>query len=412
MERLETIAAQHRRRHNSVVLQAGPNGSVRTQNFVGVIRLGGDAIEILPKIDTKEMAVRRNLVTMIARAYGLDLRVGEMALMNNPSDTLLEVFIRFFCRQLWHELHRGIAHRYEPRSENLVVLRGRVDFPRQLRSNLCRPDRLECDYDEFTEDNPLNQVLKATVRQLGRVTLSLHNAQDLSALIACFDAVADVPLAALPWHRLHDDRLTNRFRPLVTLCRMFVAGRGPDVVSGAGDGFSLLFDMNELFEKYVGREVKRAFQGADMEIRLDTASRHLATDSHGRPAFELRPDIVAVRNGSFVWIADTKWKRLKKADVSEGPSTADVYQMYAYLNRYEAPRVVLLYPHDYALLGPWTSTRASYRFQERSRGQRSELAISTVDLTDLSTVPDQLRAILDGEVRNSCDAVDSCVLAC
>lgn len=40
---------------------------------------------------------------------------------------------------------------------------------------------------------------------------------------------------------------------------LFIEGSSADLVSGRGDGFSILFDMNELFEEYIGRLAMKVF---------------------------------------------------------------------------------------------------------------------------------------------------------
>ena len=60
----------------------------------------------------------------------------------------------------------------------------------------------------------------------------------------------------------------------------------------------------------------------------------------------MRPDSV-IRSDESTVIADTKWKVLK----ADGPTQADLYQMYAYHTRYshkgeKVQKVVLLYPYS------------------------------------------------------------------
>jgi len=43
---------------------------------------------------------------------------------------------------------------------------------------------------------------------------------------------------------------------------------------------------------------------------------------------------------------DTKWKLLSDTERNSGISQLDMYQMYAYAKKYEADRIVLLYPYS------------------------------------------------------------------
>lgn len=111
----------------------------------------------------------------------------------------------------------------------------------------------------------------------------------------------------------------------------------------------------------------------------------------------MKPDVTALRGQSVAWIMDTKWKQLSLADSKEGVVQADMYQMYAYTNRYACPEVILLYPH-HSRLGPEPGIRASYRLNNQITGRDNEarIRVATVDLRNLTEVTAQLKNIFPG----------------
>jgi 5-methylcytosine-specific restriction enzyme subunit McrC len=288
-----------------------------------------------------------------------------------------------------------MVRKYEDHQENLTVLRGRLMMAAQIRLNIARPDRLMCQYDEFSENNHTNQVLKATLQLLQRVARSQANQRNIAELLFCFHGVDNVASSEIRWHLVTADRLNIRYKPILSMARLFIEGRSPDVVSGGSDGFALLFDMNELFESYVGSLARRVFSHEGLTVSLQGPQKHLAMHSDGVPAFQLRPDIVVSKAGSAEFIVDTKWKRLRENVTREGVTSADAYQMFAYSSKYSAADVVLLYPH-HPELGEWKARRASYlldtRTQPATEGART-ICVSTIDLRDLGTIEDQLRKI-------------------
>lgn len=395
---LERFAEDYRRRFKVTIFQHGPRQSLVAQNFVGIINLGQDQIEVLPKIEGEISQVRHNLVRMIASVFDIDLYAVGASLMDEAPDSILEVLIRLFCDQLWQAVHRGMVRRYENRQENLTVLRGRLSVATQIRHNLARPDRLACEYDEFNENNHLNQSLKTALKVLQRVARSQANQRNIAELLFCFHDVDDVAPTAIKWHLVSTDRLTVRYKSILAMARVFIEGRSPDVVSGGADGFALLFDMNELFEGYIGAVTRRLFSSKKLTVSLQGPKRHLAEYTNGVPVFALRPDIVVSENNAVEFIVDTKWKRLDGMAYREGVVVGDVYQMYAYSSKYVAPDVVLLYPH-HGGLGAWRPRRAEYWLNEVDSlvgGKRRRVGVSTVDLRDLNTVALQLKQIFPG----------------
>lgn len=391
---LERFSEDYQNVHGVTVFQHGPRLSLVAQNFVGVISLGRDQIEVLPKIEGEISQVRHNLAKMISVVLDLELYDDDATKVDNYSESILEILIRLFCQKLWQCVRRGMVRRYETRDENLTMLRGRLSVADQIRHNFARPDRLACIFDEFSENNPLNHALKAALRVLSKVAKSQANQRNIAELVFCFQDVDDVATVAINWEKAGTNRLSLRYKPVLALARLFVEGKSPDVVSGSGDGFALLFDMNQLFESYVGAVAKRVFSKAGIAVSLQGPKRHLARLQSGNPVFELKPDIVASSAGEIAFIIDTKWKRLKEQAYREGVTSTDVYQMYAYSTQYASPEVLLLYPH-HSELGEWKARRAEYWVH--GVGGRLDLTqrvcVSSLDLRDLRTVPEQLRSM-------------------
>lgn len=379
--------------------------SISAQQYVGVAQFGNTSIEVLPKIAGDDNVVRLNLVRMLSVALDLEISQGAAATVSNQNHGILEILIRAFCDKLFREVHRGLVRRYEAQEENLTVLRGRLDITNQIRANLVRPERLYCRYDELHEDNPLNQILKATVRYLLKHSKSPKNQSSLSELLLIFEGAADIPIKALPWARVVFDRMSERYRPCFNLAKLFLTQQFPDVRHGAADGISLFFEMNVLFEAYIGRMMQRQLGTHDYRVTLQGPRRYLTVDQQTkRDAFMMKPDIVVSQAGQPKLIVDTKWKELSEKERLDGIAQADMYQMHAYAQCYGVSQVILLYPHHNSLsVAP--GLRSVYRVKTHAtldNGQATVISSATVDLSDLNTVPNQLQEILGCITNESC----------
>lgn len=394
-QQLERFNERFERQRKVKVFQYGARNTLVARNFVGVVHLGAYQVEVLPKIGANDHRVRKSLLQMVASTLNLKLHGGELAQVERANQSILEVLIRLYCDLLWEAVHKGMVRRYESRQDNLVVLRGRLNVAQQLRHNLARPDRLHCTFDEFTQDNALNRALKAALRVLFRLAKTESSSKSLAELLFCFDDVADMPASAIQWEQVKTDRLSERYAPLIRMARLFVDGATPDLTTGGGDGFAVLFDMNQLFEEYVGRQVQRLTFEHGRHSHLQGPKRHLALRDGGSACFELRPDIVVMDAGNHLAVIDTKWKHLKVNGAREDISTSDLYQMFAYAKQYQVPSVTLLYPHHPAL-GEWRPCLNSYRFREPEGADgKHTLYIASLPLEDLKLVRTYLKSILD-----------------
>jgi 5-methylcytosine-specific restriction enzyme subunit McrC len=335
---------------------------------------------------------------MLMVAHNLDVRDGDIARLATQQNGILEILIGLFCERLFAQLRRGVIRQYDPCEGNFAVLRGKLLVSEQLRLNAAHPERLYCRFDELHEDIPLNQIFKAAIRLLLQVSRDLNNQRQLLELLLALEGISDVATPLLEWNKVNFNRLNDRYRPAFGLAKLFLKGTPPDVTSGFARGFSLFFDMNTLFEQYVGRIAMRAFRPFGVDVRLQGPQRYLAFDElSGANAFAMKPDVIGISNGRAKWIIDCKWKQLSEDDTRQGVQQADLYQMYAYANNYHCPNVVLLYPHHLALRRD-AGVMATYTLHQWVGNARGQIRVATVDLSDLRTMQSQLCALFPDTV--------------
>jgi 5-methylcytosine-specific restriction enzyme subunit McrC len=341
---------------------------VRAGQLVGVLAAEGCSLEILPKIDPadpeEDGTIRRRLVRMIALSLGLDIGAGDAAAMGRQDASLLDILIRLFADRLLAETRRGLPRAYIEHEDDLPALRGRLDVIRQFTVHAVRPDRLACRFDTLSSDIPLLQAMKACVVFLGKHARAPETRRRLDELRFVLAEVADVRPCDIPWTRITIDRTRRRWGALLELARLFFGRQWQATHHDAARsaGLSLLFPMNDLFERYVAALLRRALTGTGLTVDAQGGRRFCLTDDapSGRQLFQTRPDLI-IRNaaGQPVMVIDTKWKRLHRNvdDAKPGVSQGDVYQLMAYGRLYECHELVLLYPH-HAGLGPDRFERA------------------------------------------------------
>lgn len=328
--------------------------SVRFAQFCGVIQLDDLTLEILPKIHGKEErpeSCRTALVQMLHSARIMCTHKGAQAGINTHQHSLLDIFIQHFCHDLHTQILQGKLRNYIEQEENQSVMRGRMLIPQHIRRNIVHKERLYCRFDEFSEDMLLNQILRFTLLLLLPWTRFGKTKKQLNELLMHFDGISDVPITLQSFNSLKNDRITQRFQPVLEQCRLFIAAIKPDVLAGSIPLFSLLFDMNRLFEAWVAEKLKPWAHQQGWHLRTQGPRKYLAMRDGDSPQFQLRPDIALVDdNGVPQLIADTKWKLLNEADRKLGVSSSDMYQLYAYAGRYEVPHLQLIYPAQAGLL--------------------------------------------------------------
>lgn len=353
------------------------------QQVVGVIAAPGCSLEILPKIDNatdeKDETVRARLVSMLDVALGLELGHGQALAMARQNHTLLDILIRLFADRLLAEARRGLPRAYLSRQEDLPALRGRLDVVRQFTHHAVRPDRLACRFDSLAPDTPLLRIMKACVSMLRRHARTLATQRRLDELRFLLAEVSDVPVTALPWSDVRIDRTNHRWEMLCELAKLFLKRKWQrtDHDAKAGQGITLLFAMNDLFEAYIATLARRALRNGPLAVRSQGGFLScLVEEDVGRHCFRTKPDVLIERNGETVMLIDTKWKLIGRnpEDRNRGVSQSDIYQMMAYARLYACRDIMLLYPHHVAL----GHKALDIRYTMQNGGER--LRVASVDL--------------------------------
>ncbi len=359
------------------------------QQFVGVVTLGENSVEILPKIDgLTDQGIRKNLISMLAVTKRLDIKELEVSKLDTQNLNILEIMIRIYSDKFFEQLKRGLIHQYEKVEENLNLVRGKIQVTDNLRLNLCYPEKMYCSFYEFQANNPLNRIFKATFRYLLGFSRDQKNQARISEILFAMDEVSDLTIESLEWDQIIFDRQNKRYEFLFRLAKLFLNKKTTNVNSGQTKGFALIFDMNELFEEFVGETCKEVF--LECKVELQSPQKYLLSDDNNNGVFLTKPDITITSMNGDKWILDTKWKMLDATSNKDGVSQQDIYQMCAYAINYQCDNVLLLFPRHDAF--DQTGLFRSYRINNLR--DQSKIHIATIDILDLSTVKNQLLKLI------------------
>ncbi|ULH14471.1 McrC family protein [Deinococcus sp. KNUC1210] len=393
-------------REGKVALQA-------TQH-VGLYQLGPLRLQVLPKIhkltansqEAKRQAMQ-NLFVMLRYALDIPLHTAQLTELEEGTDWF-EALTTLFTESLLMEWQRGPIRRYESVEEDLTTIRGRLRVQDHIR-RVGRQHVLPVEYDEFTTDTALNRLFRYVVSRLLNLSRSARNLDNLRLLAAWMDEDGIPLLPALHGQevaRLSLDRLNLRYEIPFTLARLFIQDAGLNAHVGDYRAQSLFFDMNALFEGFLtgillqhrAEILPDVFQDARLVVQGEGNSRPLLIrESTGHSTLRMKPDVMLQVGANVAIILDFKYKVLDPGKPRAGIGREDLYQMFAYAQRYHCANVMLLYP---GVPGLNTST-LRYRVPEDG-GHPARLLVATVDLNHnfaqqgISSVIHDLRIALEG----------------
>ena len=120
------------------------------------------------------------------------------------------------------------------------------------------------------------------------------------------------------------DRLNHRFKKSFDIAMLILKSLSSQVENSKNESFTFLFDVGEVFEKFIGNLYKQIDSSTEVQIEKNYGN------------LKLKPDIL-----TDTLIIDTKYKLVKNR---EDLKTNDKYQMFTYGINFKRKETMLLYP--------------------------------------------------------------------
>jgi len=317
-----------------------------TLSWVGVIELESLRIEIRPKFDERFTS----LIDLICFVNRLPFHRWQDNQAVYARDDFMELLVQLFLSELDKLIKHGLVKEYVTDEDNLRQLRGRPVFDQNLKRNLTNPTRIYCKFDELESNVPENQVILSALEMAYHFKLQPSTKRQVNKYRCEFEKVCSpYSLPVLPSFTYH--RLNAHYEKAHRLCSYILRCSSVSEIFRYQhvSFFSLLVDMNNLFEQFVAELLNRYLPDY---YRLTTGKRiRDAVMCNGNFYREIKPDLVITnRESGNVAVLDAKYKHYGKRQVD----TADIFQVsfYAqYFNRdlsagHKSIIVYPLYPGD------------------------------------------------------------------
>ncbi len=321
---------------------------VKASQYVGFVRVLGYTIQVVPKVfrDDKPKSLQF-LLCLLRYTKKIQVKEHEIGNLGKVKDDFFEILIFLFAKSLRELLRRDFKKMYVVHEENSSFLKGKFLISENVRRNIFDDSRYCCRFDEFTENNLMNQIFKYVVLMLIRISGSVSNKKLLEDILIYLCDVQLLNITCADIDRIHFTHLNRAYEPLVNLCRLFLENMSIRFSASKLETFVFMFDMNRLFEEFVFEFIKsnrsKIFVSGDDPIIFVKDQMPLGK-LFGE--FKMRGDVLIQCGSGEKLLLDTKYKVLDDDFIHGGLSQSDFYQMFAYSTSQEQRYrdIILLYP--------------------------------------------------------------------
>lgn len=326
------------------VLKVTRHGII-AKSWVGVIKYKKHQFQILPKLicdNGNTENILKNLIFMLSYTKKLDIRTSDTAKLSNSKNPFIEILIREYAKSLFECLKRITPRKYVREEDNLNYLKGKIKFTENIRYNCVNQSKFYCEYDEFSENNILNQLFLFVSTCLYNISNDSYNKKTLKFIINYYSDIKLVRFNRFTAEKINLSRNQKLFKKPFNLAKMFIEKTSVDLSKNKFENITLIWDMNKLFEEFVF-EIMKKFEGELGCKLVAQKGRRLLKNDTSKKRNTFVDIMVEKGDGDELEriVLDTKYKKFVSSDDF---SNADVFQVSTYCLLHNANKAVLIYP--------------------------------------------------------------------
>lgn len=336
----------------------------------------------------------KNIYYMLAYAFQILNEAGYEKAAAEDFDNINDLMASILSIGITSQVKRGLNRDYEVQTESLSCLRGKIDISASVKQQTMVMRKMVCNFDIFSENTLMNQILKTTSMLLIR-SGDVHNARrrELKKLMLYFNNVDLINPLAINWTSLKYHRNNSTYKMLINICYLVIKGLLLTTETGTLKLGKYIDDqyMHRLYEKFVLEYYRKHYP----RLKANPSFIDWNVDN-GESDFlpQMKSDITLTYGGKTM-IIDTKYygRTMQKNSLYNKSSliSANLYQIFTYVKNRDKNNSgnvsgVLLYAktdeeitpdNDYSIGG-------------------NRISVKTLDLNaDWAEIKEQLNAIVE-----------------
>ena len=291
---------------------------------------------------TKDKSIYiRNIYYMLAYAFqSLREKKYEKVILE-AFDTEQDLFAYLLVKSAASQLKHGLYREYTVKRENLTVMRGKLDVTGTIQNRMQKRYQLACEYDELSENNLFNQILKTALYYMahGREVRDKKRKNELKGLLLFFDGIDLLQPKSIPWNKLYYRKENRQYEMLMNLCYLILEHMIQTTQKGDYRVLSLADDqMEKLYEVFILEYYRRHHSylhpvSAPLEWDIQKENEDA---SMIRLLPKMKTDTMLTYKGRTL-IIDAKYytEALVQHFGKETLRSAHLYQLFAYVKNHD-----------------------------------------------------------------------------
>lgn len=333
---------------------------------------------------------------MLAYAFKVLKQSNYNQIATEEFENIHNLLAAILSKGISQQLKQGLYRAYIDKSEDLAVLRGKLNIQGTIKNRIENKQTLYCEYDELSEDNIFNQILKLTATILIKhQNVENEYKSELKKSLLYFGNVSDISVSTINWSILRFQRNNQSYKMLMNICYLVIDGLLLSTQNGEYSMAKFIDDqhMHSLYESFI-REYYRYHYGNEISVSASFVDWDVPEGSEG---IELLPKMktdITLQKGEKTLIIDAKYygHTMQHHFDSNTFHSSNMYQIFTYVKNFDKQQTgnvsgMLLYARTNEAIQPDNDYVIG----------GNKISVKTLDLNcDFEKIKTQLNAIADG----------------
>ncbi len=196
----------------------------------------------------------KNIYYMLTYAFQVLRQSNYESIAAEKFNKIEDLFAAILSKGIARQLKQGLYREYIPQCEDLTIMRGKLDLFGTIHHKLQKKPMLSCEYDELSENNIFNQVLKTTALiLLHQPSVRSERRKSLKKIMLFFENVETMDSLRIKWSMFHFQKSNRSYKMLLNICRFVLNGLLLTTEKGNYKMAAFLDEQNmaRLYEKFV-----------------------------------------------------------------------------------------------------------------------------------------------------------------
>ena len=337
----------------------------------------------------------KNIYYMLSYAFQDLCPDHEDDVVGEDFDRIHDLFTSILAKGITRQLKQGLHREYLRRGEDLTALRGKLDLAGTTKNRLARRQVVSCEYDDLSEDNLMNRILKTTAMILLRHgDVSDEHREKLRMVMPFFADVGEIDPINVRWSYIRYTRNTQSYRMLMSVCQLVLQGM---LLTNERGEMRL---MAYIKPEYMARLYEKFILGYyTVECHIAKAGspqiKWALDDGFGAMLPIMQSDIVLSRDGR-VLIIDAKYYTHSTNENwgVHNIHSGNLYQIFTYVKNKEAELASAGVPHRVSGMLLYAKTDEDIQPDGAYQMSGNQISVKTLNLNQsFDVIRSQLDAI-------------------